>query len=127
MSKALFVVDPKLPVDPNADKTNPDHPENVIRKAMMMERQAAEDGAHDSKVAIREGFAATDSIVSKPFFAELLESIDARIRVAIFLLIAVIAIVAAVFTRFKPYDFERRIVCAVIAIGSLHYAVAAFK
>jgi hypothetical protein len=84
---------------------------------MMMERQAAEDGDYDSKVTIREGF-------ETPSF---LESIDARIRIAVFLLIAAIAIAAAVCMRFKTYDFERRIVCAVIAIGSLHYAVAAFK
>ena len=93
----------------------------------MMERQSKEDGAYDSKVTIREGFAATDSIVSKPFFAGGLESIDAWIRIVVFLLIAAIAIAAAVCMRFKSYDFERRIVCAVIAIGSLHYAVAAFK
>jgi len=120
-------MDPKLPVDPNADKTNPDHPENVTRKAMMMERQAKEDGSHDSKVTVREGFRATDSIVSKPFLTRVLESIDARIRIAAFLLAAAIAIAAAVCMRFKTYDFERRIVCAILAIGSLHYAVAEFK
>ena len=120
-------MDPTLPVDPNADKTNPNHPENVTRKAIMMERQANEDGAYDSKVVVREGFRATDSIVSKPLYARVLESIGAQIRTAVFLLIAAIAIAAAVWMRFKPYDFERRIVCAVIAIGSLHYAVAEFK
>jgi len=120
-------MDPKLPVDPNADKTDPNHPENVTRKAMMMERQASADSSLDSKVTIREGFGALDSTQCNARSVSFLDSIDARIRIFVFLLIAMVAIAGAVYMRFKTYDFERRIVCAVIAIGSLHYAVAAFK
>lgn len=113
----MFVMDSRLPVDPKADKDDPNHPENVTKRALMMERQASADSKYDSKVTIREPFE------SKSF----VESIDPRIRIAVYFLIAAAAIAGAVCVRFKTYDFERRIVCAMVAIGALHYAVAVFK
>jgi len=129
MSSTLFVMDPRVPVDPNADKDNPNHPENVTRKAMMLQRQANADSSYDSRVSIRETPSSSKSGSTVEAFdpRPYIDSIDVRIRIGLFLLLAAVAIAGAVCMRFKTYDFERRIVCAIVAIGAIHYAVAAFN
>lgn len=118
MSSSLFVMDSRVPVDPHADRSDPNHPENVTKRALMLQRQANADSTYDSKVPIRE---------HEGFESPLLDTIDVRIRIAFFLVVAAAAIAAATCVQFKLYKFELRIACAVIAIGAIHYAVALFK
>jgi len=49
----LFVMDSRVPVSPSADKDDPSHPENVTKRAIMLQRQAHADSEHDIKVPIR--------------------------------------------------------------------------
>jgi hypothetical protein len=54
----LFVMDSRVPVSPSTDKDDPSHPENVTKRAIMMERQAHADSEHDIKAPIRQAAAA---------------------------------------------------------------------
>ena len=104
-------MDPNVPVNPNADRSDPNHPTNVTKRALMQQRQANADSTYDSKVQIREPF----------------ESPSVDLRFALFLIVAAVAIATATCIRFKTYTFEIRIACAMIAIGAIHYAVAALN
>ena len=53
MPSDLFIMDSRVPVSPSADKSSPNHPENVTKNAIMLQRQAQEDGSQDIKVPIR--------------------------------------------------------------------------
>ena len=106
-------MDSRVPVDASVSKDDPSHPENITKKTLMLERQAHADAKYDLKDPIREGFS--------------IEKIDPRILFFLALLAASIAIGCAVCCRFKQYSFEFRIGCAVVAVGALHYAIAAFK
>ena len=48
-----FVMDSRVPVSPSADKDDPSHPENVTKRAIMLQRQAHADTAQDIKAPIR--------------------------------------------------------------------------
>jgi hypothetical protein len=113
MSGNLFVMDARVPVDPSIPTDDPSHPENITKKTLMLERQAHADSKYDLQGPIRESFS--------------MQQIDPRILFVLALLIASIAIGCAVCCRFKQYSFEFRIACAVVAVGALHYAIAAFK
>ena len=64
MSGNLFVMDSRVPVSASANKDDPTHPENVTKRAIMLERQAHADGEHDIKVPIRQGFDNPSSVPS---------------------------------------------------------------
>ena len=49
----LFVMDSRVPVSSSADKDDPSHPENVTKRAIMLQRQAHADTAQDIKAPIR--------------------------------------------------------------------------
>lgn len=53
-----FVMDSRVPVSPSADKDDPSHPENVTKRAIMLQRQAHADTAQDIKAPIRNAPAA---------------------------------------------------------------------
>ena len=53
MASNLFVMDSRVPVDPKADPADPSHPENVTKRAIMLQRQAHADGEYDIKAPIR--------------------------------------------------------------------------
>jgi len=55
MASNLFVMDSRVPVDPKADPADPSHPENVTKRAIMLQRQAHADGEYDIKAPIRLG------------------------------------------------------------------------
>jgi len=57
MSNNRFVMDSRVPISPSASIDDPSHPENVTKRAIMLERQAHADGEYDIKVPIRQGFA----------------------------------------------------------------------
>lgn len=63
-----FVMDSRVPVSPSADKDDPSHPENVTKRAIMLQRQAHADSAQDIKEPIRnapsEGFQTQHSTTS---------------------------------------------------------------
>lgn len=64
-----FVMDSRVPVSPSADKDDPSHPENVTKRAIMLQRQAHADTAQDIKAPIRnapEPFTTHDPSTTSP-------------------------------------------------------------
>lgn len=69
MSSDKFVMDSRVPVSPSADKDDPSHPENVTKRAIMLQRQAHADTAQDIKAPIRnapEPFKTQDPSTASP-------------------------------------------------------------
>jgi Flp pilus assembly protein TadB len=70
-----FVMDSRVPVSPSADKDDPSHPENVTKRAIMLQRQAHADAAQDIKAPIRnapEPFETQETSTASPHRPSLL-------------------------------------------------------
>lgn len=71
-----FVMDSRVPVSPSADKDDPSHPENVTKRAIMLQRQAHADSEQDIKEPIRQGPPATSVITYEARAGMLLPDAD---------------------------------------------------
>jgi len=105
-----FVMDRRVPVSPSADKDDPSHPENVTKRAIMLQRQAHADAAQDIKAPIRnapEGFELREESPASPHRPSLL---------LLLLAILVGSALAGIAVCYKLHFVNR----AALAIGAMY-------
>jgi len=104
-----FVLDSRIPVDPNSNPDDPSHPSNVAKKTLMLQKQANADTKYDIPTPSR--------IPPEPFRNSTLGSPTYYIIFSVFL--ALLCIGFAV----KCKSFYMKLAFAVAALYLLHYAV----
>ena len=103
-----FILDSRIPVDPNSNPSDPTHPSNVMKNTLALQKQANADTKYDIKTPIR--------IPPEPFANSTLGSPTYYIvfSVCVALLLIGVAI--------KCRSFYMKLVCAIVAMYLLHYA-----
>jgi hypothetical protein len=104
-----FVFDTRLPVSPNLPASDPSHPKNVLRNALIVQNQAAADTKYDIYPPTRvEAFSYNQLGLSKLHT----------------LLVALLVAVVCVMILLRVQNLVIRIAFIALAIYSLHYVTS---
>jgi len=106
-----FVLDSRIPVDPNSNPDDPSHPSNVAKKALMLQKQANADTKYDIPTPSRippENFTSFTSTLGSPTY---------------YIIFSVCLALLCIGFAVKCKSFYMKLVFAVAALYLLHYAV----
>jgi len=103
-----FVLDSRIPVDPNSNPSDPSHPSNVMMKTLALQKQANADTKYDPPPPARIPEPFTDSGLGSPTH---------------YIIFSVIAALILIGMAIRCTSFYLKLLCAVGALVCLHYAV----
>jgi hypothetical protein len=111
-----FHVDSRLPVSPEIDSSDPGHPKNITKTALMIQNQATADTKYDIYPPTRiEGFLSTLPLPTKKYMT------------TIVLCTSVITIIVSISLLMYTSNKIHRIFFIVAAILGIHYAVLSIE
>ena len=101
-----FVFDTRLPVSDNTPDTDPNHPKNVLKRALIIQNQASADTKYDIYPPPRvEGFSTIDTTKTLT-------------------ILSIIGIIVSLVFLVRVSNFIIKMALVVVLVMSIHYAVA---